>query len=442
MPERTLETSTLQREVIRHFHAGASIETAHKEGGSRIHFQNGLFIHEEYGEWESRREFSDERKFLDHLWQVRGEIVSTRYGSPPLSDLEVWQAIVERLNRSPPAWHLPNKSTAAQTEAASAYFRLSRLKMWLAIVVGGITLAAALVWKVLAPVVQTRTTGTPLGTAVGTPVFIAQLISTQQPYVPSLNRDPDDDRFDVSLFIRPRDANAEAAQFKLGGDHTASASNNIARLLGFDGRLLWLLAGEIVAYDHANKRLIRLDELRRHNPGLEALWPVGYYEVMNRLVVSTRDRVTIVEIDPQSLKATPLPILPPSPHPIPPHPVDSLISDAQSSDPTEIRTSWVLGAVDALPMTFGTPESRLQIHWKKIGLPQRMLVATRVDISGEIVWTVDTGIDMLQQILPDTRITTFIGTRPAVPDKVSEPIMVMINLEDGTLTQHSLWFRG
>ncbi len=82
---KSADIEVLQRAVLERFHAGASIETAHKEGGSRIHFQNGVFIHEEYGEWESRREFPGERMFLDHLWHVRGEIVSDLYGpSSPL----------------------------------------------------------------------------------------------------------------------------------------------------------------------------------------------------------------------------------------------------------------------------------------------------------------------------------------------------------------------
>ncbi len=436
------DIEALQREVLKQLHAGASIGTVHKEGGSRIHRQGGVFIHEEYGDQESHREFSDEQQFLDHLWRSRDWTQSGVYGSPPRTHLESWQAIVDQLTGSRSAWRLPNKSTPAQSQAAQAYFKLSRLKTRFAMIVGGAALFGALGWKVLAPVLQTRTTGAPLGEAVGSPQFIAQLISTQQRYVPSLNRNPDNDRFDVSLFIRPRDSSVAATHIAISGDHTASESFNGVRLLGFDGRLLWLLAGDIAAYDHATKRLITLDELRRTNPDLEALWPVGYYEVIGHLIVSTRDRQTIVEIDPHTLKATRLSNLPPSPHPIPPHPVNSLISETQTDDPTKIQPAWVLDAVDAAPMTFGTPESRLQIHWKNIGFPQRMLVVTRVDSSGEAVWAVDTGIDKLEQILPDSRVVAFIGTRPAVPDKLSEPIMVMINLEDGALTQYSLWFGG
>ena len=223
-----------------------------------------------------------------------------------------------------------------------------------------------LFWKVLAPDVQTRTTGTPLDNAVGTPEFIAQLISTQQRYVPSLNRNPDNDRFDVSLLIRPRNSDAAVTHLELTEDHTASEAYNAVRLLGFDGRQLWILTGNIAAYEHTTHRLIHLDELRRINPDLETLWPVGTYTVIDQLIVSTRDRQTIFAIDPLTLRAKPLAKLPPSPHPIPPHPVDSLITEAQSNDPSEIRPAWVLDAAYSSPMVFGSSQSQLRIHWKKI----------------------------------------------------------------------------
>ncbi len=441
------DTQTLRQEVLDRFRAGATIETTHKEGGSRIHFDNGRFVHEQYGDFESRREFTDEVQFLDHLWGIRDWNMPDRHGAPPRTDHEAWQAIVERLVTGCSSRRLLQPSTSARSLAARTWFRQSRLKARFAIVVGAIALILVLLWKTLSPIVQTRTTGAPLGEAVGSPAFIAQLMSRQQTYVPSLHRNPDNDRFDVSLFIRPRDSTATARHIDLAEGYTASESYHAADLLGFDGTLLWLLAGEIAAWDHPNNRLIRLDELRRINPDLEALWPVGHYEVNNRLIVSTRDRKTVVEIDPASLQATRLPTLPPSPHPIPPHPVDAwiipaearLVESAGSTDPVQIGPAWVRGAIGSPPMKLGNPESRLHIHWKKIDVPQRMLVVARIATSGAVIWSVDTGIDSLQQILPDSNVTAFIGTRPAVPDKVSEPIMVLINLADGSLSEHSLW---
>ena len=45
----------------------------------------------------------------------------------------------------------------------------------------------------------------------------------------------------------------------------------------------------------------------------------------------------------------------------------------------------------------------------------------------------------LQQILPGTDATAFVGTSPPVPDKVSEPLLVIIEHDSGRQVTHSLW---
>jgi hypothetical protein len=67
-------------------------------------------------------------------------------------------------------------------------------------------------------------------------------------------------------------------------------------------------------------------------------------------------------------------------------------------------------------------------------------VAARVDHSGAVLWQVDTGIDRfsLKQILPGESSTAFVGTRPPVPDKVSEPLLVLVNHADGSARTLSL----
>ena len=64
-----------------------------------------------------------------------------------------------------------------------------------------------------------------------------------------------------------------------------------------------------------------------------------------------------------------------------------------------------------------------------------------MDTAGKILWKTDTGIERykLEQILPDARFTALIGTRPPVPDKVSEPILVVVDHQSGTASTVSLW---
>jgi hypothetical protein len=69
------------------------------------------------------------------------------------------------------------------------------------------------------------------------------------------------------------------------------------------------------------------------------------------------------------------------------------------------------------------------------------LAVARVDTSASLVWTADTGIDRfkLEQILPGPSSTAFVGPRPPVPDKVSEPLLVIVEHATGKVTTHSLW---
>jgi hypothetical protein len=74
------------------------------------------------------------------------------------------------------------------------------------------------------------------------------------------------------------------------------------------------------------------------------------------------------------------------------------------------------------------------------GLAQTAVVS-RVDDGGTVQWRTDLGIDRfaLQQILPGQDTTAFVGTRPPVPGKVSEPVLVIVDHHTGRLVTHSLW---
>jgi len=62
------------------------------------------------------------------------------------------------------------------------------------------------------------------------------------------------------------------------------------------------------------------------------------------------------------------------------------------------------------------------------------LLVTPLGTDGKASWTTDTGIGRLEQVLPDEGVIAFIGTHPAVPDKLPEPILVMIRWLDNDAT--------
>ena len=68
-------------------------------------------------------------------------------------------------------------------------------------------------------------------------------------------------------------------------------------------------------------------------------------------------------------------------------------------------------------------------------------MVARVDATGKILWKTDSGIERfkLAQILPDARNLAFVGTRPPIPNKVPEPLLVIVDNQTGAVSTSTLW---
>ncbi len=86
------------------------------------------------------------------------------------------------------------------------------------------------------------------------------------------------------------------------------------------------------------------------------------------------------------------------------------------------------------------PPGALMLYTSLPGSNGTLKIA-RVDLSGAPVWDADTGIDRfrLSQILPGERSTVFAGTRPPIPGKVPEPLLVIVEHDSGKTATYSLW---
>lgn len=92
------------------------------------------------------------------------------------------------------------------------------------------------------------------------------------------------------------------------------------------------------------------------------------------------------------------------------------------------------------PLRLKNPDSALMIHTSAPG-QAGTLVVSRVDFEGKAIWSTDTGLDrfQLKQILPGADVLAFVGTRPPMPNKLSEPLVVFVETGTGKLTSQSLW---
>jgi hypothetical protein len=92
------------------------------------------------------------------------------------------------------------------------------------------------------------------------------------------------------------------------------------------------------------------------------------------------------------------------------------------------------------PIRLNDPDGLLMLYTSAPGQQGTTMVA-RIDDEGRILWTVDTGIDRfkLEQILPGPGSTAFVGPRPPIPGKLSEPLVVIVEHGTGKAATHSLW---
>jgi hypothetical protein len=375
--------------------------------------------------------------------------------------------------------------------------RKAKLMTLLAVIVL-ILAAAAIGFKSMFSV--RSSSGTPLGLSLRTPEHIATLIQTLESYVPSLHRDPSKDRYRLALLLTPQDGSSPGKMIPLA-QHRPAGEFSLVKLLGCDGTTLWFNLNGIGGVDLQSGKRIGEAELRRANPSLGESWDdQRRMEFDQRLRVTTADRQRVYEVTPETLQAVPAgPRV--AKFPLGPALQDFLSSGVRPSptewlglhsakaaageykpkarlsrlnraeDAKELRSlyraqlgpemdrgnreilsqervfldeyfnaAFVRTGSEADPVRLSEPDSFLMIYTSKPGLGGTVMLA-RVDATGKILWKTDTGIERfkLAQILPDARFIAFTGTRPPVPDKVSEPILVIVDNQSGVASTVSLW---
>jgi hypothetical protein len=280
-------------------------------------------------------------------------------------------------------------------------FRLTTLRMYLGLIVlAGALLIGAGLWMNNALFTIDPGKGTAIGYSVRTDRHVATLIQTLETYVPSLDRNHGNDRYSVSLFLVPLDgSSARLIPLRSG---LAPDGFGLAKVLGSDGRTLWFNVAGIGGVD--------LDD----------------YQL--------RTEAELAAVDSRSLPR------PWGDSPLAPAPERALVRVAPGES-EYLDAAFLRASNTSPPIRLDDPPGALMLYTSMPG-PQGTAVVARVDDTGrKVLWSVDTGISRfgLQQILPGAKTTAFVGTRPAVPDKVSEPLLAIVEHQSGKLATHSLW---
>lgn len=296
--------------------------------------------------------------------------------------------------------------------------------------------------------------GTPVGLSVRTDTYIATLIQSLVPYTPSLHRDASKDRYTLSVLLTPVDGSAPEL-IPVPGELRASAFG-LAKFLGSDGRVLWFSVDDIGGVDLKKLKLADAEGFNRNAPLTSSVTPrkeaflsagafvtptswMGLYspsEAAKYLkpktwldqVVNTNDAKEKRVLQ----KATLDPIAGGGHH--------AVLSVEPIGDAEYLNAAFIRMDDNSGPIRLASPDGFLMLFTSKPGLGGTAVIA-RVDGQGNVIWKTDTGIYRfsLGQILPGERSVAFIGTRPQVEGKVSEPLLVVVDNATGKATTTSLW---
>ncbi len=348
----------------------------------------------------------------------------------------------------------------ARAKDVAWYARYRDFRMKLALGVGGAAIIiGGIMWMKNKLLSIDPGKGTPFGLCVRTDTHIATLIRSLEAYVPSLHRDGSKDRFSVSLFLVPLDGSSP--RLVPIADGLEGNSFSLAKVLGSDGSTLWFDVNGIGGVDLKTYDLLPVGRTPAPNVSLQGAWSlpfpprtdaflaagyiaspgqwVGLHSTAElegefkpqkfvRRVVSQEEAKQERRFCSATLEA----------------PVDDkyhrIVSVAPVNDATYLNAAFLRADDKSEPFRLSDPDGAVMLYTSEPGREGKLMVA-RVAADGRIIWQLDTGIERfkLEQILPGQRSTAFVGTRPPVEGKVSEPLLVIVDHATGAMVSHSLW---
>lgn len=346
------------------------------------------------------------------------------------------------------------------TAAAAWYARYRNMRVRFALIMGAIALIfAAVMWITTKTFSIDPGKGTPIGWSVRADGHVATLIQTLEPYIPSLNRDHSKDTYSIGIFIVPVDG-SKPRLVPISNGHSAG-SLGLVQILGGDGHNMWFDVNEVGAVDLKSYKLLAGSDLRdappsnlkgavpnRLSPRIESSLGTGFF-------INAKEWFGVLSTEEAQGEYAPKKWLRRITH------AESLkrmrrfnrgtLGDSYD-DRRQIIAMEAISEAEYLnaallrlddksePFRMTDPDGALMMHTSEPGMKGTVMVS-RVSTDGRILWQVDTEIDRfkLLQIMPGEDATAFVGTRLPVPDKVPEPLLVIVEHAMGKAVTHSLW---
>ena len=325
----------------------------------------------------------------------------------------------------------------------------------------GILVAVLLIAGVGSRMFRIRTIGSPAGNSARVGETIVTLMSRLEPYVPTLHRNPANDRYTVGLLIHSaRDSTVR--RFVPVAKGQQATNLGLVKITAVQGNVVWYRAPEVGAYDIARRKFLAEEPgwaaapQEPERPFSLADLATGDRAILSMLIAGgypTPDRwigvLTEVEAAGAFRPGSSLSAAYPLDRSKEPRRFYTSLVDRADGKP-RIKQLEALGGDGMLNAAFLRVERAGEILrvgdaflllWESKPYRAGTIMAARVDGAGKLVWAVDTGIGELREILPDPALPVLIGESPKVPDKVSEPILLVLDASSGQLTTHSLWLK-
>jgi len=295
----------------------------------------------------------------------------------------------------------------------------------------------------------------PIGSAVRTDRFVAMLMQSLVPYTPSLNRNHGNDTYAISVLLVPLDG-SRVRIVPIEGAISGSAIG-LARVLGAEGDRLWFRAGEIGAVDLATFTQVADVSVERSPIGN----PLPFAEKPEQFLAAGlftsdtewfgvhssaefesdfRPSRAVKRVVSAEYARVPRRLYRGSVEPTSANVYNRIVAMTPVDEATYANAAFVRSSSSAEPMRFSNPDGALMLYSASEAATVTAMVA-RVNFDGTVAWSHDMGLDRfsLQQILPGEGSTAFVGTRPPVPNKVSEPLLVIVDHATGAVRTESLW---
>ncbi|MBK9129886.1 MAG: hypothetical protein IPM13_19225 [Phycisphaerales bacterium] len=339
----------------------------------------------------------------------------------------------------------------------------SRLEAKMALWLGSVVLVLALVAWLGRGLFMIETTGAPLGDSVRVGDTIATLIQRLEPYVPSLHRDHGKDTYSTGLLLHTAGSVAKPEYVPIARGYQAG-SLQLSKFLACDAERLRFRAPEAGAYDLRRRRLLTPEEQQRDTPPapprtdpradlakgddalLLSLAAAGSVSATRWLGVlsdaeAKRDHASgkvaspLVRLD-RSNEARALYV------------ADLTEGDARARVATlqarggepMFNGGFLRTARNGSLLRLAEPPGLLLV-FETQRYREGTVSLARLDDDGRELWRVDLGLGELQQVLPDRDRPAFLGTRPRVPGKVPEPVLVVVDARTRATTTWSLLWK-